>query len=682
MLLVFQLSFYKDKHIIDPTNSTANMTSSYEQHWQILSETSGIWNLKSFDTSTNKTAVLGNISLSLTEISTISPTMKETKGHIYVYDGFYANSNKGQLVSIGRHYSDINKGFMLTIIPVKFAKHPVFDLNDTVQQALYDQAHDPSQAWPNAAQTAITQEQIDQIETKNVSAADCAIQFYYELSKTPLDNSDLTYPPDIAYGFQDFTETGNQKFYPKITSALVSQNCAFYFRAQGLIYNSAHQMISSFYYAIPTAIGNFLSILSGLRLLQLLQSQTRVRRISLPAILLITIFDFGLAFIHLTFSMAISRTSYSLVLCSVMNFISASFIDTTILSQVYRAYLARRGQQNNPRNLCKIVLIMYVMLFAYLILSPYLPPYGTFLLILAASSCWGCQLVHSFIASDTGKALPFDYIFIQSIVKYAPVIYFYCYKGNFMNQEVRTWYTYLGSIWCGTQILFILLQFFVGNRFGLKINFKKAQVDYNYADQFVKNFIIKDSKAFVDPQQLINQLQADNTTILVFLKNKILVSIQEYENSNLNAEETETTPLVNENISICMNPLHSHSLFYAPNLTKDQLSEVLEIPLFNKSSCFYAFNENEADNILICPICIDFIDLENLENFKSIVPFHSKQIYEKYEKKLVKPCQTLWIPPCGHCFHKECLSRWGNENLQCPVDRGIIPPVGEDVWYE
>lgn len=41
----------------------------------------------------------------------------------------------------------------------------------------------------------------------------------------------------------------------------------------------------------------------------------------------------------------------------------------------------------------------------------------------------------------------------------------------------------------------------------------------------------------------------------------------------------------------------------------------------------------------------------------------------------IEPTDETMVTPCNHCFHKECLSRWMEEQLVCPVCRTRIPPT-------
>ena len=89
-----------------------------------------------------------------------------------------------------------------------------------------------------------------------------------------------------------------------------------------------------------------------------------------------------------------------------------------------------------------------------------------------------------------------------------------------------------------------------------------------------------------------------------------------------------------------------------------------------------------------CTICMDVIDLAALEDSYplAVTAQYKHEEAEIYKKQLAERSQTpagqLWITPCGHCFHAQCLNRWGEENRTCPEDRREIPEMPPMNWFE
>lgn len=59
-----------------------------------------------------------------------------------------------------------------------------------------------------------------------------------------------------------------------------------------------------------------------------------------------------------------------------------------------------------------------------------------FIIILLASSYWFVQSIEGAVKDIGTKMLAFDFIIVQTIAKYAPVIYFYGVPDNFVGIEV------------------------------------------------------------------------------------------------------------------------------------------------------------------------------------------------------------------------------------------------------
>ena len=85
----------------------------------------------------------------------------------------------------------------------------------------------------------------------------------------------------------------------------------------------------------------------------------------------------------------------------------------------------------------------------------------------------------------------------------------------------------------------------------------------------------------------------------------------------------------NQKETICMNPLHPHSLFYIPDLPFSRLKTF--IPTLDRvstplhSECFYLARKEDLDGYAVCAICMDSVRLNELENWRIMRIFNTPE---------------------------------------------------------
>ncbi|CAL5973281.1 RING-H2_zinc finger-containing protein [Hexamita inflata] len=674
-LFIYLLAFpeYQEVNYVHPLQ--ASIQENYNQYWSFPNRTLvGIFSFFKqqsarsfawFYDDTYKQALDQNKTRSVDNI-------------IYMYTDNYTTSDIEPILFTGKYYPTVKRGIQTGIIPFRF-KSPKFNLEE---QSYIDQILDLNAPFPNITQSDITDEQIKKVQEKQISSDQCEFTSYFEISEQLREIKPNQYLPDYQMLHNESTpynETHENVATTK--SRIISQNCAADLVIEGPIFNNAQTIRQAFVYCIFQLISSSLSLLAGLRLLVLSNSPSRIEKMSLASFVMQTIFDFCMAVFQISFGMQVNQVFKQMALISTLLITAAIGIDSVLVAQCYSHYLRRIGRRNNPRNMCTMMCWMYAALFAYIFISPYIPDWGIFIIILAASSYWFMQSIYSFRKENSKKFLPLDYLVIQTIVKYAPVCYFYAWPKNFMQVMVLPWYKYCIGIWFGFQILLIFSQYFFGSRLCFNYVNQKQKPTYDYAEQNFKDTAISELESFVPNQQILVESAAKNMSPLQYLQqqNKTFIIPFVHQSEGLYMDPNP-----------CQNPLHEHSAFYNKNIRPNELNAVLfkqqniqqilqKIQSGDELKCFVFVDEEKADELFDCCICMDYIHLSQL---KTTYPLCISKNEVEEGKLIKKGEEELWITPCGHTFHAKCLSRWGAENLQCPVDRRDLPAMTNEAWWE
>lgn len=139
--------------------------------------------------------------------------------------------------------------------------------------------------------------------------------------------------------------------------------------------------------------------------------------------------------------------------------------------------------------------------------------------------------------------------------------------------------------------------------------------------------------------------------------------------------------------SVCCNPLHKHAL-ERPASTLYELGQqfpqqfgrmIAAMPPGLKNTknaaectnCLTYVSQKSLEEFC-CPICFDVLDVAHHQVHRAL--FNAKnaklQSFERHFASYLRPTtDRVWVTPCGHCFHENCLRKWMEENTQCPVDR-------------
>lgn len=106
--------------------------------------------------------------------------------------------------------------------------------------------------------------------------------------------------------------------------------------------------------------------------------------------------------------------------------------------------------------------------------------------------------------------LTLDFIVMQTIAKYAPVIYFYGIPDNFVGIKVEKWFLPSMIAWFSFQFVLLIIQFFFGGRLispllaKYRKNGKSPKKNiYEYDHQHVHLFAIRVIEEFISNDDIL-----------------------------------------------------------------------------------------------------------------------------------------------------------------------------------
>ena len=64
--------------------------------------------------------------------------------------------------------------------------------------------------------------------------------------------------------------------------------------------------------------------------------------------------------------------------------------------------------------------------------------------------------------------------------------------------------------------------------------------------------------------------------------------------------------------------------------------------------------KEDASELIICAICLDSVPLDDIKNVSVLSIYNTKEELWFLGKGNTSNTE-LYITPCGHCFHRDCL---------------------------
>ncbi|CAL6013566.1 RING-H2_zinc finger-containing protein [Hexamita inflata] len=578
----------------------------------------------------------GLIPLQLNETSKILSGETATHNRIstIIKDGDTFQAKGVTVQGQGDYYAKYNRGI------VSLAFYYYYSQNYEINSADYlPQIMDSTQSWPNDEQRQLLGTESDPKQ--------CQFIFYYTRQAVLRDISSNKYKPDYQLRVDETSYfNSTHEYVAQLTGKIISRECGIELDVQGSLFNNAVQIRTAAIYCVVLTVCEMISILSSLRLMLASTNPAKLQRLDQSSFLMQLVYDLCLMAYHVMFSRSLSNFSKPLVLIAMLIMICAFFVDIILYFRIQQQRRGRpRDRRDQMRRDCCSQLIFIVLFCVFIYFYSSLPAWVTFIITLLISSHWALQSIYCIRMNLQRRFLPFDYLILQTIVKYAPVYYFYGIDSNFMKFLVENWYKWALAFWFGIQIGLIFLQYLFGSR----LFFKRYQT-VKHVDLGLERAIPMTYLSIVHPQQLLNVCAEEGK------------NAEEYINEKLNF----VVPVDAEH---CMNPLHEHSALYQ-NINVNLLN--VQPPIINRlnTNCKCFAFISLADNDLQCPICLESIAIQHVKNkFPLCI---TNDTVSEIKMIRTEGTQELYVTNCNHIFHGACLHKWALENPVCPVCRQEI----------
>jgi len=357
-----------------------------------------------------------------------------------------------------------------------------------------------------------------------------------------------------------------------------------------------------------------------LRQLLFTQAQSAATRVSLLCIGWQTVLDAMLCLVHIYQSLAIQPLFTAFASVAFFKLLIFCVIEMKYMAIIIQARNSSSGGGNNVdilrRRIAMLHLRFYVALMGTLIVFFYAWENYKIIYVLVLYSFWLPQIVYNVITEAKGP-LHHQYVYGISLSRLVAPLYVFAVPNNFLKEiypESSTNYLLceLLVLWVGIQAALLEAQRRYGARFFIPARFLPPKFDYN-----------RPIPASLLPKEHTEQDVATTSESL----QKERASTPEIRTPLISRESTNPR-------RGARNRMKGSRGVEAVPMTTETISEAptrKALPSFE------------------CAICYNEIDIRNPAGYM--------------------------LAPCDHLFHQDCLVRWMEVKMECPICRKDLPTL-------
>ena len=357
-----------------------------------------------------------------------------------------------------------------------------------------------------------------------------------------------------------------------------------------------------------------------LRQLLFTQSQSAATRVSLLCIGWQTVLDAMLCLVHIYQSLAIQPLFTAFASVAFFKLLIFCVIEMKYMAIIIQARNSSNGGGNNVdllrRRIAMLHLRFYVALMGTLIVFFYTWENYKIIYILVLYSFWVPQIVYN-VTTEAKGPLHHQYVYGMTLSRLVAPLYVFAVPNNFLKEiypESSTNYLLceLLVLWVGMQAALLEAQRRYGARFFIPARFLPPKFDYNRPI----------------PASLLPE---DHT------REDVATPSESVQKERVATPEIRTPLLSSESTNPrrgARNRMKGSRGVEAVPMTTETISEA------PTRSALPSFE---------CAICYNEIDIRNPSGYM--------------------------LAPCDHLFHQDCLVRWMEVKMECPICRKDLPTL-------
>lgn len=501
-------------------------TATYEGDWTINKGGSGVFYFSHNDTGDTG---ISQVSINDQTIPYIGRTSTDDTAKAYLvpenasemirnvsvsallYDGVYFTDGYMALSGRGLYYPSVGRGVAYLTYAYGFVR-PKVELNQTFLEPYLLNTSDtwPPSLDPEAEElfTGFTPDAEYNLAHDMISLRDCVFMLYFETRREAREIASHTYPPDTQTSL--LAESSGQvnathEWVPAMDVRLIGNTSLVDFSLAIPIVNRGRETKQALYYSAAMLVGCTAMLVVGVYTYATTSSPLRLEFISMTSVMLQLFYDILVSVQSVNTIMGGGIGSNCLFLVTLAYAAFCFSVDFSYAFKKYEQRQLRLQRRVSPVRMLCMSLIVYVGFFLAIVIQQYVPYKARFFIDMALFSFWLAQGIFTLVQRKQRYGFTYLFVILTTVVRLFPMLYFFCYPGNFLRWEAESWYAYLALGWGGAQLLFLLLVMLTARR-AFNVAAKGHADFYQYVGQPLSTVILDEVDAGMlyapDPEAL------------------------------------------------------------------------------------------------------------------------------------------------------------------------------------